>query len=101
MLATYLNFAETDPLYEPEHTRSVAAAKLKVTVRTLSRYLAFGAEYIPALKAYLTDDGGLNGKRILDSHIKYLEEIQYLKLNYSSVRVSEILTKKYSPLEND
>lgn len=101
MLATSLNFVATDPLYEPEHTRSVAATKLKVTVRTLSRYLAFGAEYIPPLKAYLTDEGGLNGKRILDSHIKYLQEVQYLKLNYSSVRVSEILTKKYSPLETD
>jgi hypothetical protein len=101
MLATDLLQTDNDPLYEPEHTRTVVATRLNITVRTLTRYLSFGAEYIPALKAYLNDDKGLNGKRILESHIKYLEEIQYLKLNYSALRVSEILTKKYSPLEND
>lgn len=101
MLTTDRILSETDPIYEPEFKRVDVAVKLGVTVRTLSRYLAFGADYIPALKAYLNDENTLNGKRILESHLKYLFEIQHLKANYSSVRVSEILTKKYSPLEND
>lgn len=92
---------ETEDIYEPEFTRSVVAQKLNITIKTVTRYLSFGADYIPALKAYVNDEGSLNGKRVLESHLKYLEEIQYLKLHYSAVRVSEILIKKYSPLEND
>lgn len=92
---------EEQNLYEAEFTRQVVADRLRVTVKTLTRYLLFGADYIPALLAYLNDEGGLNGKRLLESHIKYLEEIQYLKQHYSAVRVSEILTKKYQPIEND
>lgn len=101
MLTIDHDMTETDSLYEPEYTRSVVAQKLNTTIKTVTRYLAFGADYIPALRAYITDEGSLNGKRVLQSHLKYLEEIQYLKLHYSAVRVSEILTKKYTPLEND
>jgi len=100
MLATSQDTFQTDELYEPEYKRAEVADKLQITVRTLSRYILFGANYIPALKAYVSSDE-LNGKRILESHLKYLEEIKHLKLNYSPNRVAEILTKKYSPIEND
>ncbi|MEH2050760.1 hypothetical protein [Nostoc sp.] len=100
MLATDQDTTTKDSLDGPEYTRTIVAGKLNISAKTLVRYLAFGADYIPALKAYVSDDGPLNGKRILESHIKYLEEIQYLKLDYLPLRVTEILNNKYTLLES-
>ncbi|MEH2036276.1 hypothetical protein [Nostoc sp.] len=100
MLATDQDTTANDSLDEPEYTRTIVAGKLKISAKTLVRYLAFGADYIPALKAYVSDDDPLNGKRILESNLKYLEESQYLKLHYLPLRVSEILNHKYTILES-
>ncbi|MHC5742478.1 MAG: hypothetical protein ACYTXT_11305 [Nostoc sp.] len=100
ILATDQGTTANDSLDELEYTRTIVAGKLKIPARTLVRYLTLGADYIPALKAYVSDDDPLNGKRILESIIKYLEEIQYLKLHYLHLRVTEILNHKYTALES-
>jgi predicted DNA-binding transcriptional regulator YafY len=96
-----LLIAEMTTLYEKQFSRQQVANELQVSLRTLSRYLVFAAQYIPDLTIYLDAYGYLNRKRLESSHIEYLKEVQRLLNTYDKERVKAILTLKYSPIEND
>lgn len=89
-----------DTLYEPEFTRTQVAKELNVSVKSIERYIIFGSIFIPELKKYVDDLGSLTGKRLLSSDLVYLEEIKDLKAKFSHQRVIDILTRKYSNIEN-
>ncbi len=99
MITTDRELVVYDTLYEPEFTRVEVAKQLNVTVKTVERYLAFGAGFIPELRKYINEDGYLNGKRLLSSDLVFVEEIKDLKKTFSHSRVVEILTRKYSQAE--
>jgi len=88
-------------LYEKEYLRQEIANELNVSLRTVSRYLIFGCQYIPDLQVYVDSSGYLNRKRIESCHVEYLREIADLLTNFSKERVIQILTRKYSLVEND
>jgi transcriptional regulator with XRE-family HTH domain len=88
-------------LYEKEYSRQEVATELNVSIRTVSRYLIFGAQYIPDLEAYLDSSGYLNRKRVESSHVEYLREIADLLNTFSRERTITILTRKYSPKESE
>jgi transcriptional regulator with XRE-family HTH domain len=62
-------------LYEKEFTRQEIATELNVSLRTVSRYLIFGSQYIPDLEVYVDSSGYLNRKRVESCHVEYLREI--------------------------
>lgn len=88
-------------LYEKEFTRQEIADELKVSLRTVSRYLIFGSQYIPDLEVYVDTSGYLNRKRVESSHVEYLREIADLLSNFSKERTIAILTRKYSLKESE
>jgi len=88
-------------LYEKEFTRQEIATELNVSLRTVSRYLIFGSQYIPDLEVYVDSSGYLNRKRVESCHVEYLREIADLLTNFSKERTIAILTRKYSSKESE
>lgn len=87
-------------LYEKQFSRSEVATELEISIRTLTRYLEFGTQFIPDLRVYLDEFGCLNRRRIDSCHVEYLREVSDLLKTFSRERVVLILTRKYSPIEN-
>ncbi|RCJ42540.1 hypothetical protein A6769_37240 [Nostoc punctiforme NIES-2108] len=88
-------------LYEKQFSRQEVAKELNISVRTLTRYLEFAIGLIPDLSVYVDEFGTLNRRRIDSCHVEYLREVTDLLKNFSKERVISILTRKYSPIEND